>query len=208
MKDMKVLLVNGSSRKNGCTNVALQEVARALQEDGVETEFFFVGNQPLPDCIACHQCSKTGECVFQDRANELAKKAAECDGFVFGSPVYYAHPSARLMAVMDRAFYSCGKNFFQKPAAAVLSARRAGTTASMDVINKYFTICSMPVVSSTYWNHVYGSQPEDVQQDKEGLMTMYNIGKNMAWLLKCLDLGKQQGILPPENPKVLTNFVR
>lgn len=205
---MKVLLVNGSSRENGCTATALREVARALQEEGIETETLFIGNAPLPDCIACHKCRETGRCVFNDIANELAEKAQTADGFVFGSPVYYAHPSARLQTVMDRAFYSGGRYFAYKPAAAVLSARRAGTTASFDVINKYFTIASMPIVSSTYWNHVYGSQPEDVLQDKEGLMTMYNIGKNMAWMLKCLKLGEQNGLSHPKNEKILTNFIR
>lgn len=205
---MKVMLVNGSSRKNGCTGAALAEVARALHEEGIETETIWVGNAPLPDCIACGSCRKTGKCVFDDIANELAEKAEHCDGFVFGSPVYYAHPSARLLAVLDRAFYSGGRHFAYKPGAAVLSARRAGTTASFDVINKYFTICSMPVVSSTYWNHVYGNQPEQVQQDKEGLMTMYNIGKNMAWLLRCIALGRENGLPHPENEKISTNFIR
>lgn len=205
---MKVMLVNGSSRKNGCTGAALAEVARALHEEGIETETIWVGNAPLPDCIACGSCRKTGKCVFDDIANELAEKAESCDGFVFGSPVYYAHPSARLLAVLDRAFYSGGRHFAYKPGAAVLSARRAGTTASFDVINKYFTICSMPVVSSTYWNHVYGNQPEQVQQDKEGLMTMYNIGKNMAWLLRCIALGLENGLPHPENEKISTNFIR
>lgn len=205
---MKVLLVNGSSRKNGCTNVALEEVARSLNEEGINTEVVFIGNQPLPDCIACGQCRKNGHCVFDDIVNQIVEKAKECDGFVFGSPVYYAHPSARLLTVMDRAFYSGGRHFAFKPAAAVLSARRAGTTASFDVINKYFTINSMPVVSSTYWNHVYGAQPKEVAEDKEGLMTMYNIGKNMAWILKCIEAGKNIGVSPPQNTKVFTNFVR
>lgn len=205
---MKVMLVNGSSRKNGCTSVALGEVARALQGEGIETETIFIGNEPLSDCVACMKCRETGRCVFDDIAREIGLRAAEFDGFVFGSPVYYAHPSARLLTVMDRAFYSCGRNFMFKPAAAVLSARRAGTTASMDVINKYFTICSMPIVSSTYWNHVYGRRAEDVAQDKEGLMTMTNIGKNMAWLLKVIELGRRNGLPHPENEKVLTNFSR
>lgn len=205
---MKVLLVNGSSRENGCTAAALSEVARALHEEGIETENFFIGNQPLPDCIACRKCRETGKCVFDDAANALAAKAAECDGFVFGSPVYYAHPSARLLTVMDRAFYSGGRNFAFKPAAAVFSARRAGSVASMDVVNKYFTIQSMPIVSSTYWNHVFGNRPEEVMQDKEGLMTMYNIGKNMAWLLECIQLGKEHGVSAPENKKLNTNFIR
>lgn len=205
---MKVLLVNGSSRQNGCTNAALCEVERALQEEGIETEMFFIGNEALPDCIACRKCKETGRCVFNDVVNDFVEKARSADGFVFGSPVYFAHPSGRLLTFMDRAFYSGGSAFAYKPAAAVLSARRAGTTASFDVINKYFTICSMPVVSSTYWNHVYGAQPEEVQQDKEGLMTMYNIGKNMAWLLKCIELGKEHSLAHPDNPKVLTNFIR
>lgn len=205
---MKVLLVNGSSREHGCTDVALGEVARALNEEGIETEFMFIGNGALPDCIACRRCKKTGKCVFNDIANELAEKAKECDGFVFGSPVYYAHPSARLLTVMDRAFCSGGKNFAFKPAAAVLSARRAGSVASLDVINKYFMIQSMPVVSSTYWNHVFGAQPDEVKKDEEGMMTMYNIGKNMAWLIKCIALGKQSGIPAPQNQKITTNFIK
>ena len=205
---MKVLLVNGSSRKNGCTNVALNEVARALNEQQIDTEIIFIGNQPLSDCLACGRCRELGRCVIDDCVNEFVEKARQADGFVFGSPVYYAHPSGRLLSFMDRAFYSCKGEFAFKPAAAVLSARRAGTTASFDVINKYFTICSMPIVSSTYWNHVYGARAEDVQQDKEGLMTMYNIGKNMAWLLKCIELGKANGLPHPENEKLLTNFVR
>ena len=205
---MKVLLVNGSSRQNGCTGVALAEIARALQEEGIDTEMFFIGNEAIPDCVACRKRRESGRCVFNDSVNPFVEKAKQADGFVFGSPVYFAHPSARLLTFMDRAFYSGGGAFAFKPAAAVLSARRAGTTASFDVINKYFTICSMPVVSSTYWNQVYGQQPEEVQEDKEGLMTMYNIGKNMAWMLKCIALGKENGLQHPENPKVLTNFTR
>ena len=205
---MKVLLVNGSSRKNGCTNAALREVERALKEERIETEQLYIGNEVLPDCIACRKCKEIGRCIFHDSVNEFVDKAKTADGFVFGSPVYFAHPSGRLLTFMDRAFYAGGAAFQFKPAAAVLSARRAGTTASFDVINKYFTICSMPVVSSTYWNHVYGAQPEDVAEDKEGLMTMYNIGKNMAWLLKCIAFGKENGLVHPNNEKVLTNFTR
>lgn len=205
---MKVLLVNGSSRETGCTNVALREVERALQEEGVETEQFFISNGAMPDCIACHKCREIGHCVFNDAVNVFVEKAKDADGFVFGSPVYFSHPSARLLTFMDRAFYSGADAFAFKPAAAVLSARRAGTTDSFDVINKYFTICSMPVVSSTYWNQVYGAQPEEVAADREGLMTMYNVGKNMAWMLKCFELGKQNGIRHPDNERVLTNFIR
>lgn len=205
---MKVLLVNGSSRKNGCTNTTLKEVERALNEEGVETEVFFIGNEPLPDCIACRKCREIGRCIFDDIVNEFVEKAKSADGFIFGSPVYYAHPSGRLLTFMDRAFYSGCAAFQFKPAAAVLSARRAGTTASMDVINKYFTISSMPIISSTYWNQVYGAQPEQVSEDKEGVATMHNIGKNMAWVLKCLELGKEHGLTHPENEKVLTNFIK
>lgn len=205
---MKVLLVNGSSRKKGCTDMALREVESGLNVEGIETEHFLIGNEALPDCIACRKCRETGHCVFNDVVNEFVEKAKSADGFVFGSPVYFAHPSGRLLTFMDRAFYSGGAEFQFKPAAAVLSARRAGTTASFDVINKYFTICSMPVVSSTYWNHIYGAQPEEVAEDKEGLMTMYNIGKNMAWLLKCIALGKENNLVHPDNEKVLTNFTR
>lgn len=205
---MKVILVNGSSRKNGCTNTALNEAARALNEENIETEIFFIGNEPLSDCIACRKCREIGRCVFGDIVNEFTDKAKTADGFIFGSPVYFAHPSGRLLTFMDRAFYSSGYAFAFKPAAAVLSARRAGTTSSLDVINKYFTICSMPIVSSTYWNQVYGAQPEEVIQDKEGMMTMYNIGKNMAWLLRCIELGRQNGMPHPENEKILTNFIR
>lgn len=205
---MKVMLVNGSSREHGCTARALEEVAKALQAEGIETESLFIGNKPISDCLACGQCGKLGRCVIDDEAAAFGIRAAEFDGFVFGSPVYYAHPSGRLMSFMDRAFYASGRNFRFKPAAAVLSARRAGNTASFDVINKHFTLNEMPVVSSTYWNHVHGHTPEEVEQDTEGLQTMTNLGKNMAWLLKCIQLAKENGIQPPENQKVFTNFIR
>ena len=174
----------------------------------MQTETLFLGNAPIADCMACGQCRKLGKCVLEDAVNPFVEKAREAQGFVFGSPVYYAHPSGRILSFLDRAFFSGSAAFAFKPAAAVLSARRAGTTASFDVLNKYFTISSMPVVSATYWNHVYGSQPEEVPQDQEGLMTMYNIGKNMAWLLKCLEMGAQHGLTHPDNPKIATNFIR
>ena len=150
----------------------------------------------MADCIACGHCRKAGQCVFDDIVNEIARKAKDCDGFIFGSPVYYAHPSARLLTVLDRVFYSAGKNFACKPGAAVLSARRAGTTASFDV------------VSSTYWNNIHGNTPAEAAQDAEGLQTMTNLGKNMAWLIKCINLARKQGLEPPENPKIATNFIR
>ena len=205
---MKVLLVNGSSRPDGCTATALKRVSDTLAAEGLETETLHIGNEPLHECAACGHCRRTGECVYDDVASRVGRRAAEFDGFVFGSPVYYAHPSARLLAFLDRAFYAYARHFQFKPAAAVLSARRAGNVASMDVINKHFSICSMPVVSSNYWNHVHGRRPEDVLQDEEGLMTLTNLAKNMAWLLKCIDLGRQNGLNHPVNEKVLTHFIR
>lgn len=205
---MKVMLLNGSSHPDGCTALALRQAAKAIEEEGIETEIIFLGNAPMADCIACGHCRKAGQCVFDDIVNEIARKAKDCDGFIFGSPVYYAHPSARLLTVLDRVFYSAGKNFACKPGAAVLSARRGGTTASFDVINKYFTINRMPVISSTYWNNIHGNAAEEAAQDAEGLQTMTNLGKNMAWLIKCIDLARKQGLEPPENPKVATNFIR
>ena len=207
---MKVLLVNGSPRAAGCTFTALSEVAKTLQEEGIETEIFSLGAKPVQDCIACMQCRHGGgKCVFDDVANELIEKAKGADGFVFGSPVYYAHPTGRLQSVLDRAFYAGGYAFAGKPGASVVSARRGGTAASFDVINKYFGITQMPVVSSSYWNMVYGKTPDEVRQDEEGLQTMRNIGHNMAYLLKCMQAGKEQGILPPQNNvSVRTNFIR
>ena len=207
---MKVLLVNGSPRAKGCTYTALTEVAKALEADGIETEIFQVGAKPVRDCIACMKCRELKKCVFDDDvANALIERAKTADGFVFGSPVYYAHPSGILLSVLDRAFYAGGYAFAGKPGASVVSARRGGTAASFDVINKYFGITQMPVVSSSYWNMVYGKTPDEVRQDEEGLQTMRNIGHNMAYLLKCMQTGKEQGILPPQNNvSVRTNFIR
>lgn len=205
---MKVLLVNGSTHQYGCTYTALQEIAKALNEENIETDIHWIGNQSYSDCIACGKCREMGECVFHDGVNILVDKAKECDGFVFGTPVYYAHPSGRILDVLNRSFYSGGKYFAHKPGAAIASARRAGTIASIDVLNKYFTINQMPIVSSTYWNEVHGNTVEEVKQDEEGLQTMYNLGKNMAWLLKCIELGKQYGIQTPVNVKKHTNFIR
>ena len=205
---MKVLLVNGSAHQNGCTAAALAEVASALGQQGIDTETIFIGNAPVADCMACGQCGKLGRCVIDDIVNKLVETARGCDGFVFGSPVYYAHPTARIQAVLDRAFYSGKDAFAHKPAAAVLNARRAGTTASFDVMNKYFTISEMPVVSSTYWNMTHGRTAEDVRLDEEGIETMKNLGLNMAWVLKCIQAGRQAGIQPPVCTKRTTNFIR
>ena len=205
---MKVLMVNGSAKAAGCTFTALTEVGKALESEGVDYEIFQLGAGPLRDCIGCLLCSDKG-CVFDDdKVNEFLEKAREADGFVFGSPVYYAHPSGRILSFLDRVFYagsrhSQGSPFAGKPGAAVVSARRAGTTASLDVLNKYFTIASMPTVGSSYWNMVHGSKPEDVLEDQEGLQTMHNLGKNMAWLIK----GCREGF-PAQEKGARTNFVR
>lgn len=207
----KVLLVNGSSRQEGNTSVALAEVAAALEGRGIETETMWLGSKPVNDCIACGKCAELGgKCVIaNDVVNELIAKAAQADGFVFGTPVYYAHPSGRILCALDRAFYAGGAAFRHKLGAAVAVARRGGTTASFDVLNKYFTFCEMPVVSSTYWNNVHGRLPGEAAQDAEGLQTMRNIGQNMAWLLKCIEAGKAAGIdVPVAERGQMTNYIR
>lgn len=211
---MKVMLVNGSPHRHGCTDRALQEVARTLEENGVEAEFFWIGAKPVGGCIACGGCDRTGACVFDDAVNEFRAKAAEADGFVFGAPVHYAHAGASLVGFMDRLFYSNGRAgqpdvFRHKPAAAVASARRAGTTAALDDIQKFFTISQMPVVSSRYWNNVHGNTPEEVERDAEGLWTMRQLGRNMAWLLRSIEAGRAAGLEPPaQEPGARTNFIR
>ena len=207
---MNVLLVNGSNRPNGCTYTALRQVADVLDAEGISTEIFQLGASPVRDCTACGGCKERGRCVFSDDCiNTLIDRAEAADGFVFGTPVYYAHPSGRLFSVLDRAFYAGGAAFAHKPGFAVASARRAGTTASLDAVMKYFTINQMPVVSSTYWTMVHGNRPEEVLQDAEGLQTMRNAARNMAWLLKCIEAGKEKGILAPEPERgKRTNFIR
>ena len=206
---MKVLLVNGSPHEAGCTYTALSEVGEALRAEGVDTEMIWLGNKPVEDCIACGKCRELGKCVFDDVVNELIGRAKEADGFVFGSPVYYAHPSGRVLSALDRAFYAGKAAFAGKPGAGVVSARRGGTAASYDVLNKYFGISSMPVVSSTYWNMVYGNTPDEVRRDAEGMQTMRNLGRNMAYLIKCIDAGKKAGIQPPAaESQFRTNFIR
>lgn len=207
---MKVLLINGSSRRTGCTFTALSEVAKALELNGIETEIIQTGANAIRDCAGCGACKGNDNgCVFKDDiVNEVIEKAKSADGFVFGSPVYYAHPSGRILSLMDRLFYAGGKHFAFKPAAAIVSARRAGTTASIDAITKHFTINQMPVVSSNYWNMVHGNSPDDVMQDLEGLQIMRVLGTNMAWLLKCIEAGKNAGIEHPQTEKkIWTNFI-
>ncbi len=204
---MKVLLVNGSFHEKGCTYTALCEVEKALNANGIQTEIYQIGNA-TSGCRGCRACKKLGKCVIDDGVNEFVEKAANFDGFVFGSPVYYASAAGALVSFMDRAFYSGGRNFAYKPAAAVVSCRRAGASTTFDVINKYFTINNMPVVGSNYWNEIHGNTAEEAAQDEEGLQTMRVLGNNMAWLLKCIELGKIEGLEPVKEKKVMTNFIR
>lgn len=206
---MKVLLINGSPHRNGCTYTALQEVEKELNAAGVETEIFWIGTRPISGCLGCGQCLKTGRCFMDDPVNEFLEKAAEADGFVFGSPVHYASISGALSSFMDRAFYGKGKIFRYKPAAGIVSCRRGGSTAAFDQLIKYFTISSMPVVSSKYWNMVHGNTPDEVRQDEEGMQVMRELGRNMAWMLKCFEAGRAAGIEPPKKEiPIKTNFIR
>jgi len=210
---MKVLLVNGSPHKEGCTYTALTEVAKTLNEEGIDTEIFWIGIKPLAGCIACKKCAKTGRCAFKDRVNDFLDIAEDADGFIFGSPVHYAAASGAITSFMDRVFYTVlqsGKqSFYLKPAAAVVSARRAGTTSTFDQLNKYFTLSEMPVISSRYWNMVHGAKPEDVEKDLEGLQTMRVLARNMAFFLKCKEAGLKKGVeLPVREKSIFTNFIR
>ena len=205
---MKVLLINGSPRPRGCTYTALNEVAKTLEQEGIETEIIQVGQKDIRGCIGCRQCKESGQCIFDDFVNEVAPKFNECDGIVIGSPVYYASANGTLISFLDRLFYSTLADKTMKVGAAVVSARRAGTTATFDELNKYFTISQMPIVSSQYWNMVHGNTPEEVQQDLEGLQTMRTLGKNMAFLIKSIQLGKKQLGLPKKEETVHTNFIR
>ncbi len=210
---MKVLLVNGSPNKNGCTNTALEEVANSLIKEGIDAEIFWIGNKPVSGCIACRKCAEKGKCVIDDAVNEFVDRADSVDGFVFGSPVHYAAAGGAITSFMDRVFFSAamsGRRFFYlKPAACVASARRAGTTATFDQLMKYFTISEMPVISSRYWNMVHGSNPEEVKKDLEGLQIMRVLGRNMAWFLKCKEAGEKAGVPLPEREDIIfTNFIR
>lgn len=206
---MKVLLVNGSPNKNGCTYTALEEVSKALESSGIDTEIFHIGNKPIGGCIGCRLCKNTGKCFINDGVNDFVEKAKYADGFVFGSPVYYASAAGSLVSFLDRVFYSGGKHMAFKPGASVVSARRAGTTATFDQLNKYFTISNMPIVSSQYWNMVHGNTSDEVKKDVEGLQTMRVLGKNMAWIIKCIDIGKNNNIEKPDlEDRLHTNFIR
>ena len=206
---MKVLMLNGSPKANGNTYTALLEIGKQLNKENIEYEIVQIGGAPMRDCIGCGRCTENG-CIFSDGGvNEFLAKAKEADGFVFGTPAYYAHPSGRILSFLDRVFYSGGRAFKFKPAASVAVARRAGTTASFDCLNKYFGISQMPVAGSTYWNNVHGAVPGEVSFDEEGMRTMRNLARNLAWMIRCFDAGKKNGIpLPETETGNKTNFIR
>ena len=212
---MKVLMLNGSFNPDGSTSAGLEIMAKTFAEEGVETEIVTVGAKPIADCIACGKCAELKRCVFaNDAVNDFAEKAKTSDGFVFGSPVYYAHPSGRIQSFLDRLFFSTMNadryaSLRHKPVASIVVARRAGTSASFDVLNKYATISQMIVVGSSYWNEFHALTKDDVPQDPEGLQTLRNLARNMVYVMKCQKAGRDAGILPPANESgVFTNFVR
>ncbi len=205
---MKVLLINGSPRENGNTFLALSEVARTLNEEGVETQIVCIGKKPVPGCIACGWCGREGRCTFRDDPYYHVMRAVKdgIDGLIIGSPVYYGGPNGSLCALLDRVFYSLGNDLRFKPGASVVVCRRGGASSAFDRLNKYFTILNMPVVSSQYWNMAYGHTPGQVEQDEEGMQTMRTLGRNMAWMLKRLNL--QEEGRPDLEPQLRTNFIR
>ena len=208
---MKVLLLNGSPRIDGCTKRALREVEKTLQEEEIETEIIDVANKDIRGCIACRKCIENKKCIFNDLVNEVAPKFLEADGIIVGTPVYYAHANGGIITFLDRLFFSTGalrrneKNM--KVGATIVSSRRAGSTSAFDEINKYFGISNMPIVSSSYWNEVHGSKKEDVEKDLEGLQTMRNLGKNMAFIIKSIKLGEENYGVPELESGTFTNFV-
>ncbi len=202
----KVLILNGSPHKNGCTARALDEMIRVFTEEGVETELIQVGNKAIRGCIACNSCAGTGRCVFDDLVNEVAPKFEEADGLVVGSPVYYGSPNGNILSFMDRLFYSTHFSKHMKVGASVVSCRRGGNTASFDVLNKYFTISAMPVASSTYWNQVHGFSAEDVEKDREGLQTMRNLARNMSFMIRAFRDAKEKYGYPTPETGAFTSF--
>ncbi len=212
MKELKVLLINGSPHKKGCTYTALSEIQSELKKEGITADIFFIGNEPLNGCIGCGNCRRTKSCrCINDngRVNEFIELAEKYDGFIFGSPVHYAAASGTITAFMDRAFYAGNASMAYKPAAAIMSCRRGGATATFDQLNKYFAISRMPIVPSQYWNMVHGNTPDEVKQDLEGMQTMRTLARNMAWLLKSIEAGREAGItLPEKEAPARTNFIR
>ena len=205
---MKVLMLNGSPRKNGNTAAMLSEMERIFAADGIETEIIQVGDQPVRGCVACGGCGRTGRCVFDDIVNQLSPKFEQADGLVVGSPVYYASANATLMAVLQRLFFSTGFDKTMKVGAAVVAARRGGLSSSFDELNKFFTISGMPVASSQYWNSVHGMAPGEAAQDAEGMQVMRTLARNMSFLMKSIALGREKYGLPEKEPRVSTNFIR
>lgn len=208
---MKVLLINGSPRSNGCTYTALKEIEKTLKEEGIDSEIFQVGNKPIAGCIGCGSCKKLGRCFRDDDGvNECLEKVKECDGLIVGSPVHFASASGAITSFLDRLFYAgSAKDFANKPAASIVSCRRGGASFTFDQLNKYFSIRNMPQVNSNYWNMVHGNTPEEVVKDEEGMQTMRMLARNMAWLLKCIEAGKNAGVeLPKPEKKIQTNFIR
>ena len=205
---MKVLLVNGSPHEKGCTYTSLREVADALEQNGIGTEIHWIGNGEIPGCKACGCCKKTGRCVIDDDINAIGDRIGEFDGFVFGSPVYFSGPAGQLCAWMDRFFYSYAGKLRGKVGASVVNARRGGNSASFERLNQYFLISSMVVPGSQYWNLTHGNTVEEVVKDAEGLQTMRTLGRNIAWILKCIEAGKKAGVeLPEPEPRIRTNFI-
>ncbi len=202
----KVLLLNGSPRVNGCTATALEEMIAVFREEGIETELIQIGSKDIRGCISCRRCAELGRCVFDDPVNEVAQKFSEADGLVVGSPVYYGSPNGTVLSFLDRLFYSSSFAKHMKVGAAVVSCRRGGNTASFDVLNKYFTISGMPVASSTYWNQVHGFTAEDVKKDLEGLQTMRNLARNMAFLIRAIADAKERYGLPTVEHSLFTSF--
>lgn len=205
---MKVLMLNGSPHANGSTYTALDEMRRVFEKEGIEVEIVHIGNKPVRGCVACGYCYKNGKCVFDDVVNELAPKFEECDGFVVGSPVYYASANATVEAILQRLFYSSHFDKTMKVGAAVASARRGGLTATYDEMNKFFAISGMPIATGQYWNGIHGNSAEQAAQDGEGLQMMRTLAKNMAFLMKSISLGKEKYGLPEKEKKINTNFIR
>lgn len=210
---MKVLLINGSPNEKGCTYTALNEISTTLNSEGIETEIYYIGKDPIAPCRACHACGKIGHCVINDKVNDFVVYASKFDGYVIGSPVHYGSASGGIIPFLDRAFFvdfMSGQNsFIHKPGTAIVSARRAGTTATLDQLNKYFQINQMPVISGRYWNMVHGANPDEVKQDLEGMQNMRILARNLAYHLKCKEMAQKAGILPPEKEEtVYTNFIR
>lgn len=206
---MKVLLINGSPHDKGCTYTALNEIAGVLNQEGIETDIYYIGLDPIAPCRACGACKNIGKCVIDDKVNSFVEYAKDFDGYVIGSPVHYAAMSGGAVPFLHRAFFSGKSVFRHKPGAAIVSARRAGTTTTLDQLNKYFMINEMPVISGRYWNMVHGSNPDEVKKDEEGMQNMRVLAKNFAWHLKCQEAGLNAGIIPPEaETPIRTNFIR